>query len=79
VDDENKNEGHKRLLASVFKGDEYATLMHKINTIIIKTIISGLPYMQNAFKHCMKNDPNTCFQLLGFDIMLSDKKEPILL
>ena len=53
--------------------------MQKINKIIIKTIISGLPYMQNAFAHSTNNDPNTCFQLLGFDIMLTDKKEPILL
>jgi hypothetical protein len=63
----------------VFKNEEYVSLMHKINKIIIKTIISGLPYMQNGFTHCKKNDPNACFQLLGFDIMLSDKKEPILL
>jgi hypothetical protein len=53
--------------------------MHKIGKIIIKTIISGLPYMQNAYTQCKKNDPSSCFQLLGFDVMLTDKKDPVLL
>jgi tRNA A37 threonylcarbamoyltransferase TsaD len=74
VDDNNQNEGHKRLITSVFKNEEYATLMHKFSKIIIKTIISGLPCMQNAYSQCRKNDPSSCFQLLGFDIMLTDKK-----
>jgi hypothetical protein len=30
--------------------------------------------MQNAYAQCKKNDPSSCFQLLGFDIMLTDKK-----
>lgn len=53
--------------------------MNKIGKIILKTIISGLPYMQNAYGQCKKNDPSSCFQLLGFDIILTDRKEPILL
>lgn len=48
--------------------------MNKIGKIVIKTIVSGLPCMQNAYGQCKKNDPNTCFQLLGFDIILTDKK-----
>jgi len=62
------------LVSSVFKNEEYPILMQKIGKIIIKTIVSGLPYMQNAYSQCKKNDPNSCFQLLGFDIILNDKK-----
>lgn len=53
--------------------------MQKVSKIIIKTIISGLPLMQNAYADCRKTDPSSCFQLLGFDIILNDKKEPFLL
>lgn len=53
--------------------------MKKIGKIVIKTIISGLPFLQNAYSQCKKVDPSSCFQLLGFDIILTDKKEPILL
>ena len=49
-------------------------MMQKIAKIIIKTIIAGLPYMQNAYSQCKKTDPNSCFQLLGFDIILTDKR-----
>lgn len=49
-------------------------MMKKISKIVLKTIISGLPAMQNGFEQCKKRDPNSCFQLLGFDIILNDKK-----
>ena len=35
--------------------------------------------MQNGYSQCKKNDPSSCFQLLGFDVILNSKKEPILL
>lgn len=47
--------------------------------IVIKTVIAGLPAIQNGYAQTKKMDPNSCFQLLGFDIMLTDKKDPILL
>ncbi len=53
--------------------------MSKVTKIMIKTIIAGLPAIQNAHSQCKKTDPNCFFQLLGFDILLTDKKEPILL
>jgi hypothetical protein len=63
----------------VFKNADYDQLMEKVSKIVIKTIISGLPAMQNAYSQCKKSDPSSCFQLLGFDIILNDKREPILL
>lgn len=53
--------------------------MQKVAKIVIKTVISGLPAIQNAQVQTKRTDPNSFFQLLGFDIMLTDKKEPILL
>lgn len=53
--------------------------MDKISKIVLKTIIAGLPYMQNGYTQCKKTDPSSCFQLLGFDIILNSKKQPILL
>jgi len=47
--------------------------MSKITKIVIKTIIAGLPYMQNGYNQC-KKDINSCFQLLGFDIILNSKQ-----
>lgn len=68
------NCGHKRLISSVFKNEDYKNLMKKVSEIVIKTVISGLPTLQNAYQLCNRNDPNSCFQLLGFDILLNDKK-----
>jgi len=48
--------------------------MNKVSEIVIKTLIAGLATMQNAYQQCKRTDPNSCFQLLGFDILLNDKK-----
>jgi tubulin polyglutamylase TTLL6/13 len=53
--------------------------MQKISVIVVKTVIAALPAMQNGLKQCKKTDPNACFQLLGFDVILNDRKEPLLL
>ena len=44
--------------------------MGQIKQIVIKTILSALPSLENAYSQCKKNDPSSCFQLLGFDIIL---------
>ena len=53
--------------------------MAKVGKIVIKTIISALPIMQKYYKHCKRVDSSSCFQLLGFDIILNEDKKPILL
>ena len=35
--------------------------------------------MQNAYSQCRKIDPSSCFQLLGFDIILNEQRQPLLL
>jgi len=67
------------LISDVFKNEQLKELMSKVSKIIMKTIISGLSSMQNGYGQCKKTDPSSCFQLLGFDIILNDKNEPILL
>lgn len=71
VDDVDFGKGHKRLLSSLF-GVEMLKLVHKnISDIVIKAAISVLPALQNAANLC-KKDINSCFQLLGFDILMTD-------
>lgn len=53
--------------------------MEQLAPIIIKTIIAGLPTMQNGLAQCKRGDPSSCFQLLGFDILLNEKRQPLLL
>ena len=47
-------------------------VQQNISDLVIKTIISALPSLQNAYSQCKKPNPSSCFQLLGFDILLSD-------
>jgi tubulin polyglutamylase TTLL6/13 len=55
--------------------------MVKIKDIIVKTMISGQPHLQNTFRTCQLDDfeNSMCFQILGFDIMLDHKCKPYLL
>lgn len=46
---------------------------------MVKTIISGLPALENAYSQCKRLDPSSCFQLLGFDILLTQNMKPLLL
>lgn len=78
--------GHKRSLKSIYqllakKGVDVADLKGKINDLIIKTMISGLPLMAHQYKCCQPEDyaGNMCFHVLGFDVMLNDKLEPQLI
>ena len=78
--------GHKRSLTCVFKqlaakGLDINLLKKQINDIAIKTIICGLPLMSHQYKCSQPEDymGNMCFHILGLDIMLNNKGEPILL
>lgn len=78
--------GHKRSLTCVFKqlaakGIDIEKLKEKINDVAIKTVICGLPLMSHQYKCSQPEDysGNICFHILGLDIMLDSKGEPILL
>lgn len=78
--------GHKRSVSSVFKllaerGVNIEELKAKIHDVTIKTIICGLPLMSHQYKYSQPEDysGSMCFHILGLDIMLNNKAEPILL
>lgn len=49
--------------------------------MIIKTIITGLPLMKHQYKCSQPEDytGNMCFHILGLDIMLNCRGDPVLL
>ena len=78
--------GHKRSLSCIFKqlaskGVDVEELKAKINDVAIKTIICGLPLMSHQYKCSQPEDysGSMCFHILGLDIMLNAKGEPLLL
>ena len=78
--------GHKRSLTCVFKqlaakGVNIEQLKTKINDVAIKTIICGLPLMSHQYKCSQPQDysGNMCFHILGLDIMMNARGEPVLL
>ena len=49
--------GHKRSLSSVYKilerkGEDVNKLKHRINDIIVKTILTGMPSIDHQYRHC---------------------------
>jgi tubulin polyglutamylase TTLL6/13 len=55
--------------------------MTEIKDLIVKTMISGQPYLANAYKSFQIDDfeNSMFFQILGFDIMLDHQCKPYLL
>lgn len=55
--------------------------MREIKDIIVKTLISGQPHLDNVLKSVQIDDyeNSMCFHILGFDIMLDHKCKPYLL
>jgi tubulin polyglutamylase TTLL6/13 len=78
--------GHKRSLTSVFEllskqGLDVKLLQNQIKDILIKTFISGLPLIRHQYRSCQLENyaGNMCFEVLGFDVILTSKGEPYLL
>jgi len=42
----------------------------EIEAIVVKTIITVQPQLQHIYRSCQTKEPDCCFELLGFDIML---------
>ena len=60
------------------RGIDDITLFKKIEDIVIKTIISAEPLLNNAFEMFVPHR-NNCFELLGFDILIDSNLSPLLL
>ncbi|XP_052789937.1 tubulin polyglutamylase TTLL11-like isoform X2 [Mya arenaria] len=83
---EKEDEGSKRTLTSVFTrlrrhGYNIDKLWKRIEQIIVKTMIAIIPDLKIEFQNALPaNKPGpTCFQILGFDILLMHDLKPMLL
>ena len=85
-----KNENAKienltRMVTDVFevlekKGVDIHQLWKKIDSVIVLTIISVYNYLLEAeSKNCPSCGYSRCFQILGFDILIDNNYEPIVL
>lgn len=78
--------GHKRSL-SVFmdklseQGHNSSALWQEIGDIVVKTLCIAKPSLSHLYRSSQPNDltGSICFQILGFDIFLTDRLRPILL
>ncbi len=80
------NKGHKRSLSAIYnylnsKGVDTAKIKKKIDEMIIKTLIVGQPMIAHTYGLAQAdlNSNDLCFQILGFDVLINEKLEPVLL
>ncbi|KAM3728147.1 Tubulin polyglutamylase ttll-11 [Dirofilaria immitis] len=77
--------GSKRLLSTVFhqmgaQGVKKQQLWHDIKIIIVKTVIAMLPEIILNYEHYFYDTVGPqCFQIIGFDILITKNLIPILL
>lgn len=82
----NDESGHKRTITSVFRtlkglGFDIEKLWSEIKDIIIKTLLTIQPELSHSYRTCQPADEESlmCYEVLGFDIILTSDCRPILL
>ncbi|XP_040296398.1 tubulin polyglutamylase TTLL4 isoform X2 [Bufo bufo] len=78
--DESACQGHKWALKALWsylnqKGFSSDKIWEKIKEMVIKTIIASEPYVNSLMKMHVQN-PYSCHELFGFDIMLDENLKP---
>ncbi|XP_053973299.1 tubulin polyglutamylase TTLL13-like [Hylaeus volcanicus] len=78
--------GSKRKISTlnkwlIMKNVDVDDLWHKIDEIIIKTILAAYPILKHSYHTCFPTHDKTyaCFELLGFDVLIDWKLKPYLL
>jgi len=84
--EEDAGEGSKRKLSTVLaymhaKGYNVAKIRAQIDDLVVKTVIALMPEMlvNCAFDLARSQQKLAYFQIIGFDILLTDKLKPVLL
>jgi tubulin polyglutamylase TTLL6/13 len=84
-DGDDTNCGHKRYMSYIFdyirENEGENNIWEKIKDIINKALITVQPSLAHAYKTSRPHDVEncTCFEILGFDVMLDHKLRPWLL
>jgi tubulin polyglutamylase TTLL6/13 len=62
-------------------GHDVSKIWADIDDLIIKTLISALAVLKHNYRTCFPNyiGSSTCFEILGFDVILDRKGKPFLL
>eukprot|EP01063_Lacrimia_lanifica_P022199 TRINITY_DN29863_c0_g1_i1.p1 TRINITY_DN29863_c0_g1~~TRINITY_DN29863_c0_g1_i1.p1 ORF type:complete len:790 (+),score=323.91 TRINITY_DN29863_c0_g1_i1:142-2511(+) len=78
--------GHKRDFAFLNKwleaeGHEPEKIWGRIERVIIKTLLAAQPILSHTYTSCFphNNDGYTCYEILGFDLLLDQQLKPWLL
>ena len=81
-----KDVGHKRSQDAIWdhmreNGEDVELLWDEIKKMVIKTICSAQPIISHHYKSCQPDDyyQHMCFEILGFDFLISNKMKPMLL
>ncbi|KAM3916696.1 tubulin monoglutamylase TTLL4 isoform 2-T2 [Leptodactylus fuscus] len=78
--DESACQGHKWALKALWsylnqKGFSSDKIWEKIKEMVVKTVIASEPYVNSLMKMNVQN-PYSCHELFGFDIMLDENLKP---
>ena len=90
ADDGDGSQGFKRdfaffktFIEAEFGEEGYARIWQRIEKAVVLTILAAYHQIKHAYCACNPNskssDCRTCFELLGFDILLDDKGNPYVL
>lgn len=83
---EDAQDGHKRSWEAVrehlrAEGHDVDALVAEIEDLIVKTLIAVQPSLSHFYHSCQPDDVENamCFEILGFDVILDSKLQPLLL